>query len=110
MQTTRLTGGYDLEGLSDRDNTHGLKNREAEDKHDADRCDVLDNNGEKALGLELVAAFLSLGNKSLGLEEIADKDAGDKCDYRHQNAVTDEIEEVKEAVANDLDSAQNTAI
>ena len=102
--------GLLLEGLSDRDNTHGLKNREAEDKHDADRCDVLDNNGEKALGLDFVAAFFSLGNKCLGLENIADKYAGDKCDDRHQNTVADEIEEVKEAVANDLDSAQNTAV
>ena len=78
------------------DHAYCFKNREAEDKHDANGCDILDNNGEKALGFEFVAAFFSLGNKCLGLENIADKYAGDKCDNRHQYIVADKVEEIEE--------------
>ena len=92
------------------DYAKGFKNREAKDKNDANGCNVFDYNGKQALGFKSVAAFLGLGDEGLGLQNVTDENAGDEGYDGHQNVVADEVEEIKEAQTDDLDTAQNTAV
>ena len=90
------------------ENAERVEHRRNKDQHDTDRCDVFDDYGKHFLALELDAVALHLGNNRLRLNEIADENTGAKRHDRHENAVGDEIEEIKELHADDFDKAEKS--
>ena len=60
------------------------------DEDNADWCNIFDNRRENPLPLEF-SVELDLFDNCLRLDDVANKYAGEECNYRHNNAVACKI-------------------
>lgn len=82
-----------------------VKNRAYKNSNNDCRSEVSDNNCIKLYGLK-GRRFANFVDNSLGSNEVTDDDACEECAYRHKNRICNEVHEVENIEANNLDVAQ----
>ena len=84
------------------DNSEALKNGENKNCNDEYRCYIFYNNCKECFPLEF-STLLNFFNERLRLDNVADKNTGEKSNDGHNHAVADKVKEIKELEADDCE-------